>query len=217
MPVPSADRAVPVQRLTARDAVFETLREWIETGVLEPGEQRRDTEIAEHLGVSRTPVREALFLLERLGVVETAARRRTVVSDIRGTDASALALPLAALHAAAAAEAARTRPDIAVALDRVNDQLSRDVRNPEMAHERRRLDDEFHALIVDATANPYLAQTLDVLRVHHRRLATLHFAGVVPTRRSVSDHRAIAKAIAGGDAETASALMHAHWAVTPSR
>jgi DNA-binding GntR family transcriptional regulator len=217
MPLPDADQAPPVQRRTARDSVFETLRDWIETGVLAPGEQLRDTEIAEHLGVSRTPVREALFLLERLQVVETAPRRRTVVSEIRAGDAAALALPLAALHAAAAAEAARTNPSVMTALVRVNDQLARDVRNPEMAHERRGLDDEFHALIVDATGNPYLAQALDALRVHHRRLATLHFAGAGPSRRSVSDHRAIVRAIGAGDPDAASMLMHAHWARLPGR
>ncbi|WP_417563151.1 GntR family transcriptional regulator [Microbacterium sp.] len=62
------------------DEVYTILGEAILDGRLEPGERLRDTELAERLGVSRTPVREALQRLERSGLVEVAANRWTRVS-----------------------------------------------------------------------------------------------------------------------------------------
>src|SRR6266849_9018855 len=66
----------------AREAVYARLRDWILRGPLEPGEIIRDADIAQALGVSRTPVREALLRLEGDGLVETAPARWTRVAPL---------------------------------------------------------------------------------------------------------------------------------------
>lgn len=63
------------------DEVFSVLGEAIRDGRLRPGQRLRDVELAAALGVSRTPVREALQRLERIGLVEVSANRYTKVSD----------------------------------------------------------------------------------------------------------------------------------------
>ncbi len=72
----------PVPRALLRDDVHARLRDAIVDGTLAPGEQLRDVELAERLGVSRTPVREALLELARAGLVTATPGRSTVVAPL---------------------------------------------------------------------------------------------------------------------------------------
>ena len=80
MPLPSNNR--PILRPSIREEVYDTLLSWIMDGVLKPGEKILDKDLASHLGVSRTPVREALRRLEDKHLVESAANRWTRISPI---------------------------------------------------------------------------------------------------------------------------------------
>src|SRR3954468_23648463 len=80
MPIPSG--SVGVDRSLLRDNVFRRLRDAIVDGTFQPGEQLKDGDLAEWLGVSRTPVREALLRLGESGLVVALPGRSTTVSDI---------------------------------------------------------------------------------------------------------------------------------------
>src|SRR5688500_13722843 len=80
MPIPVAEN--PLRTSLLRDAVHDRLRDAIVDGTLAPGEVVRDTELATWLGVSRTPVREALLRLGETGLVRSAPGRSTVVAEI---------------------------------------------------------------------------------------------------------------------------------------
>jgi DNA-binding GntR family transcriptional regulator len=80
MPVPPA--ANKLEKSLMRDDVYSRLRDWIITGTLEPGEKLRDADLAEQLGVSRTPVREALRRLEDEGLIETKQNAWTRVAPV---------------------------------------------------------------------------------------------------------------------------------------
>ena len=84
MPIPQTQI---LDRTFIRDEVYKSLRKWIVRGKLEPGEKLKDKELATQLGVSRTPVREALRKLEDEGLVETAANRWTRVVPVTLEDA----------------------------------------------------------------------------------------------------------------------------------
>ena len=71
-----------IQRTFVSREVHTKLRNWILEGTLSPGAQLRDKELAEQLGISRTPVREALLRLEDEGLVQTKPNRSTLVSSI---------------------------------------------------------------------------------------------------------------------------------------
>ena len=91
MPIPYD--AKQLNRSLMRDEVYSTLLQWIMEGELRPGEKLLDTELAENLGVSRTPVREALRRLEDKALVEAAANRWTRVTKIT-VDAAELIYPI---------------------------------------------------------------------------------------------------------------------------
>src|SRR5436305_13939589 len=80
MPLPPTETRLT--RSLAREEAYGKLRDWIIDGTLQPGETLRDQEIAQSLGVSRTPVREALRRLEDEGFIETALNRWTRVAPI---------------------------------------------------------------------------------------------------------------------------------------
>ena len=73
MPVPANKAAL--ERDLLRDRAYTTIRDAIVDGTLQPGERLRDQELTEWLGLSRTPVREALSRLEQDGLVETEPAR----------------------------------------------------------------------------------------------------------------------------------------------
>src|SRR6266581_4321481 len=100
MPVPSvrADTA----RTLLRDQAYARLRDAILDGTLEPGEQLKDAELAEWLGLSRTPIREAVARLEQYGLVETEPNRYTRVAPLSARDARDAFPVVAALEALAA-------------------------------------------------------------------------------------------------------------------
>ena len=71
-----------IQRTFVRQEAYAKLRDWILEGTLAPGAQLRDKELAEQLGVSRTPIREALLRLEGEGLVKTKPNCSTLVTPI---------------------------------------------------------------------------------------------------------------------------------------
>ena len=81
MPIPTGSNAVVPTRTLLRDTVREQLKQAIMEGTLEPGETLHDKELQEWLGVSRTPVRDALNELTRMGLVEMEPNRFTRVAN----------------------------------------------------------------------------------------------------------------------------------------
>ena len=90
-----------------REAVCETLRDAIRKGILEPGERLMEVQLAEELGISRTPVREAIRKLEQEGYVIMMPRRGTYVSDISTNDVKEIFEIRSALESLATGLAAR--------------------------------------------------------------------------------------------------------------
>ena len=80
MPIPT-DHAKPL-RISAKDNAFNQLQQWIIDGTLHPGEKLNDTELAGALGVSRTPIRESLQLLEVQGFVKMYPGKATQVTEV---------------------------------------------------------------------------------------------------------------------------------------
>ncbi|MBF4603142.1 GntR family transcriptional regulator [Curtobacterium sp. VKM Ac-2884] len=97
MPVPQSSTIQGPRRLL-RDVVYEQMLKAIENGTLEAGERLNDDELTSWLGVSRTPVREAIARLQSEGLVEMAANRYTRVASLSGPEHDQAAMLLAALH-----------------------------------------------------------------------------------------------------------------------
>ncbi|PYI56206.1 GntR family transcriptional regulator [Paenibacillus flagellatus] len=206
MPIPS-NYSAPA-RLSAKERALSQIQRWITDGTLQPGEKLVDAELAEALGVSRTPVREALQLLEIQGLVEMHPGKDTRVTTIRKDDILQLYPTLAALHALAAESAA---PLIVPAqleqLRELNAQFREAIENGQ-PYQAMEADEHFHNLIVEASDNPYVAAFSSSLQIHIRRFKYVFLKQpVTANHASVVEHAAIVDALEKRDAEAAAAMM----------
>jgi DNA-binding GntR family transcriptional regulator len=201
MPVPAVIERI--ERRPARLLVYERLRALIESGELAPGEVIKDTEVAAAIGTSRTPVREALKMLERDGSIEMLPSRLTRVTEISPDDVASLYAPLGALHGAAAelATPRAGRSDMA-RLAELNEQLLSSAEEGD-ASAARDADQAFHSTLLELAGNAYLLAAIEPLIGQARRLETLYFRATELGRLSYEDHRLILAAMERGDAAAA--------------
>ena len=194
MPVP-ADKAA-LERDLLRDRAYTTIRDAIVDGTLQPGERLRDQELTEWLGLSRTPVREALSRLEQDGLVETEPQRFTRVAPL-DRRAARDAFPIVAAIHALAAELGVPRLTAAdlerdARRQRALRRRAEGRRRRRRARRRRRLPRRAADRV---SANSELTRTLDRLMPRLRRLERLRF-GSLAGRASVRQHDAIIAAAA---------------------
>ena len=142
MPVPQNYKT---GRVSAKSLVLNQLQNWIIEGVLKPNEKINDGELAEALGVSRTPVREALQILELSGLVEMV-RGKTKIAPIKLDDVSIIYETMAGLHSIIGKQALQniTNADIQL-LSEINEHFQQSIeKNAKQALE---LDIQFHNTI----------------------------------------------------------------------
>ena len=208
MPVPTSASSVRTPLL--RDAVHDRLRDAIVDGTLAPGEVVRDTELAEWLGVSRTPVREALLRLGGTGLVRAAPGRSTVVAEIDLDEVREAHTVVATMHRLAVAEAvALLTGDHLDRMRAANARFAAAV----AAHDAGAAlaaDDAFHAVAVEASANRALASVLDQFGPVVRRLELQRFASSAAVD-SVDLHDRLITACAAGDVGAAAEVAFRTW------
>jgi DNA-binding GntR family transcriptional regulator len=208
MPVPK--RKAAAARTLLRDQAYVRLRDAILDGTLEPGEQLKDAEIAEWLGLSRTPIREALARLEEYGLVETAPNRYTRVTPLSAGDARDAFTVVAALHSLAASLGApRVEESELATMRKANEDFAAALRANDVDRALA-ADDRFHAVLVQASANREIARSLERLMPKVRRLERARF-GSLAGRRSVQGHDQIIALCASGEAEAAAQAVREQW------
>lgn len=207
MPVPS--RPSP-RRTLLREEVYAALRDAIVDGTLAPGERLRDPELEAWLGVSRTPIREALLRLEEAGLVITRPGRSTTVApvDRRGTVAAQEVV--AALHELAARSAVPHLGEADLeAMSSANERFARALDHG-VVDEALAADDAFHDVLVRASGNAVLAHQLAQLSPVLRRVERLRF-GSLAGRASVVQHERIVALARAGDADGAARAVRDNW------
>ena len=208
MPIPAA--AAPVRTALLRDTVHDRLRNAIVDGTLAPGEVVRDTDLAAWLGVSRTPVREALLRLGETGLVRSAPGRSTVVAEIDLAEVREAHAVVATMHRLAVAEAvARLTPAHLEAMREANRRFATAIQDHD-ADAALAADDAFHAVAVDASGNRALATVLDQFSPIVRRLERLRFASHAG-EESVVLHDRLVEACAAGDIDAAAEVAFRTW------
>jgi DNA-binding GntR family transcriptional regulator len=187
---------------TKTDLVADAIRSMIQSGELQPGTELHQRMVAELLGVSPTPVREAMRRLEAEGFVSIEPHRSAMVvvpddSQYEG------ALILGALEGLGAEMAAKkVRPGDIDSLVELNQRLA----EAGTVTEKLRLDREFHTRICEITGSPILLSQLNLL---------WRTMGDVPllegsVRSWAAQHQVIIDALAGGDCSEARDATHAH-------
>ncbi|MCY4180103.1 MAG: GntR family transcriptional regulator [Litoreibacter sp.] len=189
----------------------ERLRELIFSGQLGAGSDHLESELAESLGMSRTPVREALLVLEGQGLVDVRPRKGVRIKPLSPVDMAEIYDVLTELESLAAANAARegySADDLQQLEHTINLMDSALEENDRGAWARA--DDAFHAELVQLGRNSRVEAIAQMMsdQVRRARLVTLHMRPV--PNRSNEDHRAVLDAIAAGDADTAARVHREH-------
>ena len=207
-------KAIAFARTTVTTVATEHLRKQIICGMVQPGETLPESKVAEKLGVSRAPVREALTLLEREGLVEFDRRGTARVCDFDLEDVRELGLMRMVLEPAASRLAAERRPQ--AGLDAIEENLHA-LKAVSRLDDVTRLDLEFHRLIFAAAGNKrlmrawvnLLSQFSLVMRLFHESLE-----GRVQTSNvrdmTIRAHTELFQAIRSGLPEEAEALARQH-------
>lgn len=209
MPIP--DNPELINRFNMREEVYNLLLEWIMEGVLRPGEKILDKELAEKMGVSRTPVREALRRLEDKHLVESAANRWTRVAEITIEEPEMIYPIIWSLEGLAVAQAfpALTADDMQImknANTRLSEALEQD--DPVAA---LRADADFHAVYINRAQNPFLANILADLKIRSRRIEVTYFGGSALARESVAEHQLLLEALENKDLVCIQLMLQANW------
>ncbi|MFJ7949708.1 GntR family transcriptional regulator [Streptomyces sp. NPDC096354] len=197
----------PVSTSTKGEAAYHALRNAIRDGSLAPGERLTLTALSRDLGMSLTPVREALRRLSAQGLVEHQPNRGTVVAEYTRERAQEiyrlrLALEPLAVELAAQNATAADKERISTALRACEAAVAegRTVDFPQ-------LNAEFHKTLYDAAHSQYLTEFID------RLWSGVPFQAVSLADRdrpSNAQHQAIAEAVYEGEAVKASGLLRAH-------
>lgn len=207
MPIPT-NHSKP-KRKSAKESAFNQLQQWIIDGTLQPGEKLNDVELAEALGVSRTPIRESLQLLEMRGFVKMYPGKATQVTEVKKESITDLLPPLAALQALSAELAIPHLTDeVTELLESTNERFA------EAVHSKNyfsaiKIDEEYHKIIVDTANNPYILAMVESLQAHVRRL--FFHNSIVLTEKSIDEHNAIIKLMKERNATNVSAVMRENW------
>ncbi len=198
--------------VTKSELAYDRVREKILSGEFAPGSVLNQAALAKALGVSTTPLREALRRLKAEGLVELDAHRDARVTELKAEEARDLFEVRRSLDPLAASLAAqrRTRADIAEIRAAVVglEPFHGDPEYAHLLHHRR-----FHAAIYRASHNDLLIDTLDGLwdkADRYRRLALEVERGQDERDRKAAEHRMLVDAVIAGDAETAAAVMREH-------
>jgi DNA-binding GntR family transcriptional regulator len=186
---------------------YDVILSAIEKGELNSGNRLRETELAERLGLSRTPVREALKQLQAEGLVEHRPHHGAVVAQLDYSAIVELYFLREVLEGAAARLAALHASPTEVEL--MQSMLETDRRLPESSPERARHNKAFHQQVCRASRNRFLIRALDNLRI------TLALGTTLGGRTGVRDnaiegHAAIVNAIAARDPIAAEEAARSH-------
>lgn len=193
---------------SAADYAYAALRREIVEGRFAPGRRMREIELAQRLGISRTPTRQALSRLELEGLLDLRPRAGLVVSVLDLDAVEELYEMRAAVEGTAAAMAARhARPrDLALLHKLLDEETSLGSDPPTLYRHNRELHEAIHV----AAHNRYLEKSLHAL---HDAIALLGPTTLAAGGRAAiahEEHAAIVKAISERDDVTADRLMRAH-------
>jgi DNA-binding GntR family transcriptional regulator len=210
------DQDNPAAPQLVRDWVEDRLREDIVTGVFQPGEWLRQQRIAEQLGVSEMPVREALKELAAEGVVEYVPYRGMRVREYSADDVADVYAIRAFMEAlAASAVAENITPEELVELRALASQMEERLAQEDL-EEHRELNRRFHKVVFTASRRTYLVHALEQLWMVFPSMLWGNFSVTATERLSAQDaydieeHRAIIHALETGNAEQAERLMRQH-------
>ncbi|MET9389369.1 GntR family transcriptional regulator [Streptomyces sp. NPDC006624] len=200
----------PVPRTLLRDRAYEAIRDAIVAGELEPGAVVRDAELAERLGLSRAPVREAFSRLVDEGLLESKPQSYTRVTPLTASDVRDAAAVVGAMHELVTRVAVPRLTDTDLAAMRAaNERFAAAVGGADV-DAALRADDALHDVLVRVSGNRAAAATVARYTPLIRRLERRRF-GEGGSCRSAGLHERLIEACAAGDTAEAVRVTAEIW------
>ncbi|MGM8365794.1 GntR family transcriptional regulator [Virgibacillus sp. W0181] len=202
---------VKIKRTFMRDEAYDILQEWIMIGRLDPGTKLRDQELSDLLGISRTPIREALLRLEDDGLVVTKANRWTLVAPIDVQEAENIYSIVEALEVLAVEQglANFTKEDIK-SLEKINDTLKKHWEQEEKVAAFQ-ADTAFHEKIIQPSNNSEIKRLLKNLKVKIQRVEIHYFSKQEQSHESYVEHEKIIAALKKGVLDQVISAIRENW------
>ena len=197
-----------VTKIPLREQVKELVLERILDGTYKPGDRLVETRIAQELGTSQAPVREALRELESLRFVESEPFRGARVRAVSRVQMAEIYPVRAALEEVAGREAAKRLDGDVTALEAELAAMRRAARAGDI-HRQVEHDVRFHRVIVAASGNATLLEVWSSLRIEARTIITLLTTGIDPAEL-VEFHVPVLEALRSGDPDEAGRVLRHH-------
>lgn len=195
----------------AAEAVYEFIRDSVVDGALEPGQKLVQEQLAAELGVSRTPVREALTALSKEGLVRAVHGSGYVVSELSDQDITEVSqvrerLETMALEQACGRLSGLQRVHVEAAIEEMVEA------DPKDAALQFDLNRRFHQAMIAPCANRFLLSLIDQLWDHpvNRRITRSYIQGDEDVATMIREHRELLQASLKGDANELIALATQH-------
>ncbi len=190
-----------------RDAYDRLIAE-IRQGQLRPGDRLTETDLAERLGISRTPVREAIRLLESDGLVDHQPRAGARIRRLDLAEVTELYEMRAVLEGTAARFAARAAYDSELAeLDAINAEMAAAANDPERLYHANR---QFHGVLLNAARNRFLWRSVEAVQKTLLILGRSTMEAADRAQAAVDEHGLILRALHAHDGDAAEAAMRRH-------
>ncbi|MFB9265409.1 GntR family transcriptional regulator [Bradyrhizobium erythrophlei] len=205
-----AGRRLRLQRTGLHEETTGRLRDLIVRGDLAPGETLVEADLSEALGISRTPLREALKLLASEGLVELRLNRSAMIAPMRQEEIDELFEAVSGIERVAAEHAAlrMTERDLEK-LDQLQERMER-LHDTGKLRDYFELNQQIHSFIVACSRNRALKATHDWLLGRAERARFFALSSQERWDESVQEHRALLAALKARDAERAGRLLAQH-------
>lgn len=190
-----------------RDQVGDALRSSILSGAVAAEARLEEVELSRRLGVSRTPLREALIVLEEEGLVRSVPNKGFVVVKADAELVRETYPILAALERLALLLSGDRLAEALPDLERINRELAAET----VSERQYALDAAFHERLTRDCGNPRLLKLLETHRANARRFDGAHRRGTADRDGSCRQHREIIEAVRAGNAVQAAQLLEEHW------
>lgn len=198
---------MPIQRVNLRDQVRDELVEWLSDGRLKPGQRLEEERLSQALGVSRTPLREALSTLASEGLVTAVPRRGFRVPRLSADTARDLLPMVGALEGLALRLSGPQSRLLATGLDEINARLALPHLTP---RQRAETDRRWHALLVSRNPNAELAASLARLLNRLRPYAGSWDRPASELEAARAEHEEIARLLGAGELDAAAEAVLRH-------
>lgn len=202
--------SIRIRRRTLHDEVLERVRDMIIEGVLEPGQRINEVLLGEQLGVSRTPLREAIKTLASEGLVEMQPSRGAVIRTFSATDIRNTLEVLKSLEELAGRLACEHAPDETIAgIRALHDAMMVEYRAGNRL-EYFKLNQSIHSGIVAASGNDVLAELHGTVQARIKRLRFIGNSGAEKWAGAVQEHESMIAALERRDADALGESIRCH-------